>query len=87
MYNLGLFVGALALTFVLIRLVGWCLRKVGQNRFGLAHFSVAMVASIVGAYGFSDGGEPQFLFGAAIYAPASLVWFIVDLYRSRRNRA
>ena len=80
------FVGALALTFIMIRLADWCLRRVGQDRLGLAHFSVAVVASIVAAYGFADGGEPQFLVGAAIYAPASLVWFIVDLYRSHRTR-
>ncbi len=80
------FVGALALTFIMIRLANWCLRKVGQDRLGFAHVSVAVVASIAGAYGFADGGEPKFLVGAAIYAPASLVWLIVDLYRSHRNR-
>ncbi len=82
---LGLFVGALAITFLMIRLADWCLRKVRQDRLGLAHVSVAVVASIVAAY-FADGGEPQFLVGAAIYVPASLTWFVIDFYRSHRNR-
>ncbi len=83
---LGLFVGALAITFLMIRLADWCLRKVRQDRLGLAHVSVAVVASIVAAYGLADGGEPQFLFGAAIYVPASRTWFVIDFYRSHRNR-
>ena len=82
---IGLFVGALAITFILIRGVAWLLRKVGQNRLGLAHFLVAVVSIVAAAYGFADGGEPKFLFGAAIYAPACLAWFMVDLYRSHRN--
>ena len=81
----GLFIGALAITFILIRFVTWLLRRIGRHHLGLAHFSVAVVASIVAAYGFADGGEPQFLVGAAIYTPASLVWFVVDLYRSHRK--
>lgn len=86
MFYLGNFIGALAISFILIRIAGWFFRKVGWDRFGLAHVSVAVVTSIVAAYGHADGGEPQFLVGAAIYVPASLVWFVVDLYRSRRNR-
>ena len=83
MSYLGLFLGALAITFILIRFVIWLLRKVGQDRLGLAHLTVAIVASILSAYGRADGSEPQFLVGAAIYGPAALVWFVVDLYRSR----
>ena len=83
---LGIFVGALAITFILIRIANWVFRKFGQNRLGPAHVTVAVIASIAAAYGFADGGEPQFLVGAAIYVPASLVWFVVDLYRANRNR-
>lgn len=86
MSYLGQFLGALAITFILIRFVTWLLRKVGQDRLGLAHLTVAIVASMVSAYGLADGGEPQFLVGAAIYGPAALVWFIVDLYRARRRQ-
>ncbi len=85
MLYLGQFIGALAITFILIRIVNWLLRKVGQDRLGLAHLAVAVVATITGAYGLADGGEPNFLVGAAIYGPAALVWFIVDLYRARRR--
>ncbi len=84
--DIGLFVGALAITFLLIRGVAWLLRKVGQDRLGLAHFLVAILSIVAAAYGFAGGGEPQFLYSASIYGPACMVWFVFDLYRSYRNR-
>jgi hypothetical protein len=85
MYYLGLFLGALAITFVLIRFVTWLLRRLGQDRLGIAHLVVAVVATLISAYGFADGGDPQFLFGAAIYGSATLIWFVIDLILSRRE--
>ena len=86
-FDVGFVIGALAITFLLIRLANWCLRKVGVNRFGLAHVLVAVVMTIVGAYGAADGGEPRFLFSAANYVSTAMVWLFVDYFRSRRKKA
>ena len=42
--DIGLFVGALAITFILIQGAAWLLRKIGQDRLGLAHVFVAVVS-------------------------------------------
>jgi hypothetical protein len=81
----GYFVGALASTFILIRGISWLSRKIGQDPLGLAHLITFAVAVVVGGYGFADGGEPQFVRTATIYGPACLAWFVIDLYRSRRQ--
>ena len=85
-YDIGLFVGALAITFLLIRGAAWLLRKIEQDRLGLAHFLVAILSIVAAAYGSADGGEPKFLYGASVYGPACLVWFVIDFYRRNRHQ-
>jgi len=81
------FIGALIITFLLIRAVRWLLRKIGQDHLGLAHVLVAAVSIVAVGYGMADGGEPQFVVGAIFYGAACLLWFLVDLFRWERNRA
>ncbi len=80
-YQAGLWVGALVITFLMIRFANWCLRKVGVDRLGVAHVLAAVVSTILGAYGFADGGEPKFLFSASRYVPCAIVWLLVDYFR------
>ncbi len=85
MNYVAFFVGALLITFLLIRGLSWLLRKVGQEYLGLAHALVAVVGTLVAAYGLADGGEPQFAAAAVTYVAACLVWFLVDFYRLRHR--
>ena len=83
---IGFFVGALVSSFILVQGIGWLLKKIGQDRLGLAQLITFAVSMNVAGYGLADGGEPKFVYASMFYAPACLVWFAIDFYRSRSRR-
>ena len=86
MHYIAIFVGALAITFALIRVINWLLRKVGWSYLGLSHAIVAVLAIVGSGFGLADGGEPEFLVATVIYGPPILVWFVFDLYQTKLRR-
>jgi hypothetical protein len=50
-----------------------------------AYGSVWLFSSIVGAFGFADGGPPNIVPPLILYGLACAVWLVVDMVRYRRR--
>jgi hypothetical protein len=88
MYDLGAFVGALIITFLLSRLF----RRVWRSRPDPARALFAAAATLflavlLGAFGFAEGGPPRFGYTLALYLPPVILWLIIDMVRGRKATA
>jgi hypothetical protein len=76
-------IGALVPTFLLSRLGLLLTRRWTGSWFRilLVHTLSLAVSVLIGAYGFSDGGEMAWATAFFIYAVPQFVWLVVDMAR------
>jgi hypothetical protein len=89
MYFIGQLLGALVATFLLSRLVGWVLRRALNDpaRLLAANVATLAIATVVGGYGFANGGSPLFATAFRSYVIPVIVWLIYDLYQWKKRAA
>ncbi len=78
--------GALVGMFLFTRAVRWALYRTGSRDPGLAVLSVAImtaIAVVVGAFGFADGGPPQWERALWLYVPTGALVLVFDLIAAR----
>ena len=87
--DVAVFIGALAITFLLRVLTAWVVIRWVRGYPGvtLANVMSGIFAVVAGAFGSADGGPPAWGYAAAIWGTAQCVWLTVDLIRVRRARA
>ncbi len=80
-------IGALIGTFFVSRLALLAVKRMGYNagRLFVGHAASFAAITVIGGYGFADGGEPQVLGAGLTYALPQLFWLAVDLLRWRRG--
>jgi len=55
-------------------------------RLAIVHCGSLLLAGLIYGFGAADGGSFVFGPGLVVYAPAQLVWLILDVVRCRRDR-
>lgn len=88
MYWIGLFLGALVVTFLITRLFLWISRNWGGEpmRIVYVHAASLLLIFVVAGFGMADGGP--FRTGAFLYYlfPQGL-WLAFDLFRWQKAQA
>lgn len=86
MFNIGSFLGALGITFLISRLFLWLLKKWngGVIRLFVAHGTTLALAWTLSAFGHADGGPLRWDAGV-IYAFAQTVWLVLDVIKMKRS--
>ncbi len=81
MYLIAFLLGAVLGIFLLSSLVGFvAFRKVSLLKKQIFSVAIAFViASILGAYGLADGGEPKFLQSTIQYGIASIILLAIQI--------
>ena len=85
-YWLGAITGAVLFAFIWSRLwirLGKKLVKVAPKRIYLAYAMAWATAIVWGAFGFADGGPPNWSRALLGYTPALALWLVFDLIRAR----
>ena len=85
-YLVGQYVGAIVITYILMRLVMLAFRKGKYKpRSVIISACIALIIStILGGYGFADGGPPVFITAFSIYALPALISMGIELFRVSR---
>lgn len=80
-YTIGAIIGALAITYLMSRLMLWLLKRVSDRRARClwAHGLAYLLAAILGGLGYADGGPPKFLYAASLYLLPTIMWLVIDL--------
>jgi hypothetical protein len=86
MADIGFFIGALAATLLLSRIILWLLKRWhgGYLRLVAAHTASLAAATLVGAVGMADGGPLAFGPAFRAYVLPQLVWLVIDAWRHHR---
>jgi len=85
MGDLAMLVGALVPTFLISRLLLWLTKRwSGIGRLAFAHLVSGALSCVLSALGHADGSSMNWTF-SYIYLAAQLIWFVVDIFRDRRQ--
>lgn len=90
MFDLAFLVGALVPTGLLSALFVWVFGRFRLNivaRALGANVLALLVAIVIGAYGFADGGPPKFEAAFTNYLLPQIVWTVLWLFILRGRKA
>lgn len=90
MYNIGSFIGSLLSVYLLTRLLFFIQRKLQPDTSSLQAkiivYALYMVlATILGGYGLSQTGAPEFAAAFIQYLPAAVILFLYEMYRDKSS--
>ena len=88
-YEIGQFAGALIPTFSVSRLLLWIMRgwSGGDARPLVAHGGTLLITGFLAGMGMADGGAFAGMQAVLLYAPACILWWVVDRIRMEMKRA
>ncbi|WP_292020796.1 MULTISPECIES: hypothetical protein [unclassified Brevundimonas] len=78
------FIAALVPTFLISRLLLWLTKawRAGYARYVVVNLASGLIAMVLAAAGFANGGPPRWDAGV-VYLAAQAVWLAVDLFAHR----
>lgn len=87
-YSIGAIVGGIFAIYVLMRLILIAFRSHRTKPVSVivAACIALLLLTLVGAYGFANGGPPAFTTAFSIYFVPALVAMLIELFRSTRLR-
>lgn len=86
-YVIGALVGGIVITGIISRLLRATLFRSQPPARGAvgAFLATLAVATLLGAFGFADGGAPDYLRALGTYVVPTLFWLAFDLVRVSRE--
>lgn len=90
-YSIGQFFGAFLFIYVFSRLFLWIARKILKTgllqtrHLILCHTISLTAATLLGGWGFADGGSPKFLQAFYTYLVPELLWFAIDIFQKKKK--
>lgn len=85
--QIGAFVGALGITFLISRLFLWLLKRQPRGvRLATAHLATLALVWVLSAVGHADGDPLAWNSGTSYVVPV-IIWMAVDFLRTRHKAA
>ncbi|HMJ18855.1 MAG TPA: hypothetical protein VK478_10715 [Gemmatimonadaceae bacterium] len=82
-YMAGAFLGALLITYLLMRLYRRIFRQIsGNGRTVAAFIATALTCTVLAGFGMANGGPPVFMAAFTRYIVPCTVWFLWFLFKS-----
>lgn len=84
---IGVLIGALLITYLVSRaLRRWVFKSLpGLQRSVVPNVVTLAISTVVGAFGFADGGDAKWTSAFLTYLIPTAVWTVVDLIRNKKT--